>query len=128
MEQRETDLIKNRCPICSNLEQRLMEARKDPHRQYMPILQQATELESQGRIELLAGDCRLEEAGDVLTAEQHYTVCHYLRCKSCGTVYFVGACIRGTPVYRRAKDLKEENLPVRLWGREGSLFQKNSVR
>ena len=29
-------------------------------------------------------------ADGVLASEQHLTVCHYLRCKSCGNLYYVG--------------------------------------
>ena len=80
------------------------------------------ELERQGDIELYAGDCPLEGADAVLDAEKHYTVCHYMQCRSCGALYFVGACIRGTPVFRQVADIKKENLDTRLWGRCGTYY------
>ena len=58
----------------------------------------------------------------VLDAEQHYTVCHYMRCRSCGALYFVGACIRGAPVFRQVADIRKENLDTRLWGRCGTYY------
>ena len=58
----------------------------------------------------------------MLDAEQHYTVCHYMRCRSCGTLYFVGACIRGTRVFRQVEDIRKENLGTRLWGRCGTYY------
>ena len=73
-------------------------------------------------MELYAGDCPLEDTGAVLDAEQHYTVCHYMQCRSCGALYFVGACIRGTPVFRQVEDIRKENLGTRLWGRCGTYY------
>ena len=76
----------------------------------------------QGDMELYAGDCPLEDTGAVLDAEQHYTVCHYMRCRGCGALYFVGACIRGAPVFRQVADIRKENLDTRLWGRCGTYY------
>ncbi len=109
------------CPVCSAWESRLLEAGKAPRREYMPIIEMFQELERRGVVELLAGDCPLEEAARVLEAEQHYTVCHYLQCKSCGAVYFVGACIRGTPIYRKVDRLDWDKIRRQLWGRCGSV-------
>ena len=61
-------------------------------------------------------------SGALLDAEQHYTVCHYMRCRSCGALYFVGACIRGAPVFRQVADIRKENLDTRLWGRCGTYY------
>ncbi len=110
------------CPSCAILVQRLEEARRDPHKQYDPIIQLLMGMEANGTIELFAGDCPLKDTDEVLCAERHYTVCHYLRCRTCGAIYFVGACIRGTPVYRRVDDLQKENVSFRLWGRCGRYF------
>lgn len=111
------------CPHCAALAGQLEKAKGDPGRGYAPTLQMVMEMEQSKVIELFAGDCPLEDVDEVLYAEQHYTVCHYLRCKACGAIYFVGACIRGKPVYRRVEDLSRENLAFRLWGRCGSYFQ-----
>ena len=61
-------------------------------------------------------------AAQMKEAEQHYTVCHYMRCRSCGALYFVGACIRGAPVFRQVADIRKENLDTRLWGRCGTYY------
>ena len=73
-------------------------------------------------MELYAGVCPLEDTDAVLDAEQHYTVCHYMRCRSCGALYFVGACIQDAPVFRQMEDIKEENLDTRLWVRRGIYY------
>ena len=89
------------CPSCGQMAAQMKEDSSISYRQYDQHLQKLMELERQGDMELYAGDCPLEDTGAVLDAEQHYTVCHYMRCRSCGTLYFVGACIRGTPVFRQ---------------------------
>ena len=112
------------CPFCGPLAAQMKQASGGSYRQYGQILRELMELERQGRMELFAGDCPLEEADAALDAEQHYTVCHYMRCCSCGALYFVGACIRGAPVFRQVEDIRKENLAVRLWGRCGTYYQK----
>lgn len=100
----------------------MKEASGGSYRQYDQLLQKLMELERQGNVELFAGDCPLEDTNTVLEAEQHYTVCHYMRCRSCGALYFVGACIRGAPVFRQVADIRKENLDTRLWGRCGTYY------
>ena len=113
------------CPSCGPLAAQMEEASGGSYRQYDQILQKLMELEQRGNMELFAGDCPLEDTGAVLDAEQHYTVCHYMQCRSCGALYFVGACIRGRPVFRQVDDIKKENLNTRLWGRCGTYYSKN---
>lgn len=115
------------CPSCGQLAAQMKEASGGSYRQYDQLLQKLMELERQGDMELYAGDCPLEDTSAVLDAEQHYTVCHYMRCRSCGTPYFVGACIRGAPVFRQVADIRKENLNIRLWGRcEPATYRKKT--
>ena len=96
------------CPSCGQLTAQMKEDSSISHRQYDQLLQKLMELERQGDMELFAGDCPLEDTGALLDAEQHYTVCHYMQCRSCGALYFVGACIRGAPVFRQVADIRKE--------------------
>ena len=112
------------CPSCGPLAAQIEEASGGSYRQYDQILQKLMELEQQGKMELFAGDCTLGDTDAALEAEQHYTVCQYMRCRSCGAIYFIGACIRGAPVYRKVENLQKENLETRLWGRYGTYFSK----
>lgn len=120
----ENELNKS-CLSCGLLLTQIKETRSDSYRQYNRILQTLMELERKGLLELFAGDCPLEDTDTILGAEQHYTVCQYMRCRSCGAIYFIGACIRGTPIYRKVENLQAENLETRLWGRYGTYFLKN---
>ena len=110
------------CPSCGQLTKQMKAFRNDPRRQYGQILRTLMELERQGGMELFAGDCPLADTDAVLDAEQHYTVCHYVRCRRCGALDFVGACVRGTPVVRHVSDIQQENPGTRLWGRCGTFF------
>lgn len=110
------------CPSCGQLAAQMNEDGSISYRQYDQLLQKLMELERQGDMELFAGDCPLEDTGAVLGAEQHYTVCHYMQCRICGALYFVGACIRGTPVFRQVADIRKEKLDTRLWGRCGTYY------
>lgn len=112
------------CPICGPLAAQTKEPLNGSYRQYDQILRRLMELERQGCMELFAGDCPLEDTDAVLDAEQHYTVCLYVRCRRCGALYFVGACIRGAPVFRQVTDIRKENLGTRLWGRCGTCFSQ----
>ena len=110
------------CPSCGQLTAQMREDGSISYHQYDQLLQKLMELERQGDMELYAGDCPLEDTGALLDAEQHYTVCHYMQCRSCGALYFVGACIRGAPVFRQVADIGKENLDTRLWGRCGTYY------
>lgn len=112
------------CSSCDPLAAQMKEASGGSYRQYDQILQKLMELEQQGKMELFAGDCTLGDTDAALEAEQHYTVCQYMRCRSCGAIYFIGACIRGAPVYRKVENLQKENLDTMLWGRYGTYFSK----
>lgn len=112
------------CTCCGPLAAQMKEANGNASRRYGAILRNLMERERQGEMELFAGDCPLEDTVAVLDAEQHYTVCHYMRCRRCGALYFVGACIRGTPVFRQVSDITKENPGTRLWGRCGTLFSQ----
>ena len=110
------------CPSCGQLAAQMKEASGGSYHQYDQLLQKLMELERQGNVELFAGDCPLEDTNAVLEAEQHYTVCHYMRCRGCGALYFVGACIRGAPVCRQVADIRKKDLDTRLWGRCGTYY------
>lgn len=116
------DSKKPNCPSCGQLAAQMKENSSISHRQYAQLLQKLMELERHSDIELFAGDCPLEDTGAVLDAEQYYTFCHYMRCRSCGALYFVGACIRGAPVFRQVADIRKEKLDTRLWGRCGTYY------
>lgn len=112
------------CPSCGQLAAQMKEDHDSSYHQYDRILQTLIELEQKGDMELFAGDCPLEDTDAVLESEQHYTVCHYMQCRICGAIYFIGACIRCAPIYRKAENLQAENLDTKLWGRYGTYFSK----
>lgn len=113
------------CNNCMILEELFMVARKEPHLHLVPVYQKLVEMIKQNQLGVYAGDCRFEDALDVLASEKHYTVCFYLQCESCGEIFFLGACIRGVPKYRKVDDIKDEKIEHLLWGREGSYFKKD---
>ena len=118
------DKKRSDCAVCGLLAAQMREADRGSYRQYNQILHKLMELEQQGEMELVAGDCLLRDTDAVLDAEEHYTVCHYVRCRHCGALYFMGACVRGTPVFRQVEDLGKEKLSTRLWGRYGTLYSR----
>ena len=93
------------CPSCGQLAAQMKEASGGSYHQYDQLLQKLMELERQGNVELVARDCALEHTNAVLEAEQHYTVCHYMRCRSCAARFFGGAGFRGAPGFRLGADI-----------------------
>ena len=61
---------------------------------------------------------------EVLEEEKHDTVCFYLRCSKCGKIYFLGAYIRGTPIYKYVEDIKKEKIDNMIWGNKGVYYKK----
>jgi len=83
-----------------------------------------TDLVKQERLEFFAGDCPLDEVEDHLSEEIHYTIKHYFRCKGCKKYFFIGACIRGKPIYKTMVYVNDLNFENILWGHYGTLYEK----
>lgn len=112
------------CEKCYVLTEIFKAADSDSHYNYIPSISFIRAMIKQDRLELYAGDCPLEEVEKHLWEEKHYTVCHYLRCTKCNQYFFIGACIRGTPIYKILGGLAEEKIDNILWGHYGTLFNK----
>jgi hypothetical protein len=111
------------CEKCYALAELFKAADKNPHENYLPSIAFIEQLVKQGELELYAGDCPLEEIEKHLEEESHYTICHYFVCKQCNEYFFIGVCIRGRPIYKVKKDLKDENFNNILWGRCGTFYK-----
>lgn len=110
------------CKTCNFIDVIFNSAKFDAHSNYYPILKLLEQIEKQKRIELIAGDCFIEEVPEVLFREEHYTVCHYFKCSNCDTYIFIGACIRGTPIFKLLNKI-DSDFPKLLWGTVGSYFE-----
>ena len=111
------------CKKCSIINALFDAAGDNPHTNYKPTIMFLDGMEKNEVIELYAGDCQLSDTLSVLYEEKHYTVCHYLKCRECGKVFFIGACIRGTPIYKKIDDIDREHLDKLLWGKQGTMFE-----
>jgi len=113
------------CCYCDIIERSLPKSPKNIVKSDIPLHRMLSELLEQGILTLYAGDCRFEDAVQVLNTERYYSVCFYLKCKYCGEIYFWGNCIRGPEKFRTVTDIAEENLEMMLWGREGEYFSRS---
>lgn len=104
------------CECCDIIKVLFKEANTNPHIYYQSIINFLEAMEKSEKAELFAGDTLLKDAVNILYEEKHYTVCHYVRCKKCGLIYFVGACIRGKPIFKEVKDIEKENIDNLIWG------------
>jgi|BioPla2DNA2_1021312.scaffolds.fasta_scaffold32279_4 hypothetical protein len=111
------------CEQCYELRKLFEAGDSNSHYNYIPTLSFINEMVKQGRLELYAGDCPIEDVEKHLSEEIHYTIRHYFRCKSCNDYFFIGACIRGTPIYKIMKNVDSENFENLLWGKYGILFK-----
>jgi len=110
------------CKKCSVISSLFDVAGDNPHINYMPTVMFLQGMEKNEVIELYAGDCLLRDTLNVLYEEKHYTVCHYLRCKECSKVFQLGACIRGTPIYKQIDIINKDHIDKLLWGNQGTMF------
>lgn len=111
------------CKNCKIIEEVFQAAKSEAHMNYFPIYRMLEAMLAQNRIEVYAGDCPFGEALEVLNSDQHYTVSFYLECSRCYDIYFFGACIRGTPVYKKVENINREPVERLLWGKEGRYFR-----
>ena len=117
------------CKTCEFIRDVFEAAKKDAHHTYGPVIMLLKEMEEQKRIELFAGDCPIDETSRHLNEEIHFTVRHYFKCTSHERHYgeryfFIGACVRGAPMFKILDSLAGENLANVLWGKTGVLFEK----
>lgn len=110
------------CNNCKIVESTFEGAKSNPHRNLCPVYNLLSDLVRTGRLIIYAGDCPFENMMQILDEEKHYTVCFYLQCPQCGEIYFFGACIRGTPIYKRIDNIFQENIGNLIWGTEGTYF------
>lgn len=111
------------CKSCLFINSVFTSAKIDSYLNYMPVLMLLREIEKQKRIQMVAGDCPIEDTLAHIENETHYTIRHYFFCEECEQFFLIGACIRGAPVYKNLNTLKNEDLEKTLWGRCGKLFQ-----
>ncbi|MDV3426203.1 MAG: hypothetical protein LIR50_03300 [Bacillota bacterium] len=116
------------CDKCYILTELFKAAESNSHQNYIPTLSFIKEMIKQGRIELYAGDCPIEEVEKNLNDEIHYTIRHYFKCKTCDRYFFIGDCIRGVPVYKIIDNIKTVNFDNMLWGRYGTLYEENELK
>lgn len=79
------------CKNCRAIEEIFRTATLSPHLNYLPTYRLMAEMIRQKRLSVFAGDCRFEDALEVLDSEKHFTVSFYLKCEQCGELFFYGA-------------------------------------
>lgn len=112
------------CEKCDELQLIFDKAERNSTRYYLRAITQINAMVDQGLVELYAGDCPLADVEAILSAEEHYTICHYLRCNGCNKFFFIGICIRGCPVYKSLDELSDKTIKKMLWGRCGTWHEK----
>ena len=110
------------CTTCDFIDAVFLSAQEDRHFTYVPVLTMLFEIEKQGRIDLIAGDCLSDQLHTVNEVEVQLTVCHYFKCRTCKKYFFIGSYIRGTPTFRSLTTLKNEHLDKKIWGKFGLYF------
>ena len=107
------------CNNCKIVYSTFEGAKSNPHLNLIPVYSLLSVLVKRGQLKIYAGDCPFEDMMQVLDEEKHYTVSFYLKCPECEEIYFFGACVRGTPVYKKIADISTEKISSLIWGSEG---------
>lgn len=112
------------CNNCDIVKRSFEGANSNPRLNLEPMHSLLSTLVERKRLEIYAGDCHIKDMLDILEEDKQFTVCFYLRCPECGKIYFFGACVRGTPIYKYIKDITKEKIDNMIWGKEGIYFKK----
>lgn len=115
------------CNTCNIVRNAFIGAQSNPQANLIPIHNMLSVLIKQGQLEVYAGDCKFQDMLKVLEEKKHFTVCFYLVCPVCGSIYFLGSCIQGPPTYRKIQSIFKENIHNLIWGSEGSFFNNKPV-
>jgi len=110
---------------CDNIKDAIDTSPKGETESYTDVAKRLADAASSGSMELLAGDCELNDVWDVVDSDEHFSVSHLFRCIQCDETYFIGVCIRGAPIYKHGVPVPEpEALKNLYWGRLGLLFKR----
>jgi len=110
------------CSNCYSLDQLFNANKRNPRNNLVPTFYFLNEMMKQGRLLHFAGDCEFYETLQLVSEEKHYTYRQYIECTDCHQIYYLGICIRGTPIYKKIENINIENIDNLLWGREGFYF------
>lgn len=95
------DFNKNKfCDNCSDIQKKMLSAKLDPHKLLSTTYTLLKEEYSEGKIVLCISDNNFENLMDEVAEEKQYTYNTYLKCPKCNKYYYLGICIRGTPIYK----------------------------
>ena len=110
-----------KCETCSKFEGILLN--EELERKYDRCTKMADSLVKLGLLEIISGDCELDVASFELGTEKHFTVSHYLECKSCNQTFYIGGCIRGKPKFKVGEPIPDTATLKRAhWGNIGIAF------
>lgn len=91
----------NNCKNCECLCYEMIAARKSEEhwKAWEKPYQMMKAMHSENSIKLVKSNCSFENFIEEIGTETQYTYDITLQCSSCGRIFRIGICVRGTPVY-----------------------------
>lgn len=88
------------CKDCLKLKTAFDNAKYNPHEALRDTYILMQELYNRKKLTLYMSDYSFENWDEEIRLEQHLTYNLYLKCRKCKKIYYLGVCVRGTPIYR----------------------------
>lgn len=110
------------CKNCLKLKEAFDAARHNPHYSLHDTYDLMRELYEQKKLMLYMSDCSFENLLSEIDMEQQFTYNVYLKCRKCRSVYRLGVCIRGVPLYEIISGKPDKKEFKRLCLRDNKTF------
>ena len=90
----------------------------------LSLIPDLIQLYDEGYLALYAGSGYVDRIMEDIKSEKYFTYDYYFRCKECDEIYYLGICIRGTPIFRKVKEPSEIKFDPKRLG-YGEYFNPN---
>ncbi len=110
------------CTECCDVLKAFEEAKKAPLHSWRSVYGLLLERVCANKLEVYASDCDFDKALDEIAKEVHFAYYFYLRCHKCGEIYYMGICVRGTPVFKTSEEFSENQIERTVKSGIGTFF------
>lgn len=108
---------------CTCIATEVIQAKGAGYDKYFYLVLKLESLVKKGDLDLVCGSCDLNQTVRYFEQEKFYTLSHFLTCNTCARTFYVGACVRGSPVFEVDREIPPKEKLFNVYnGRVGSVF------
>lgn len=95
------------CDNCLEMKKIFAEAKSNPHKELVYVYNYLKERYDNHLLKLYFSDCSFDDFLEEIYEEKQFTYYVFMQCPKCKTVFKLGVCVRGTPLYEICSELPD---------------------